>query len=80
MSACRGRPVAGGGPVGDALGEGDALGDDDGEDGDGSLGEPAHGIPLRVHEVGLPGPVPRKPNDTDAPGATVPFHERFVNV
>jgi hypothetical protein len=41
---------------------------------------PPQGWPLRVQPSGEPEPLPRNPKDVDAPGASVPFQERLVNV
>jgi hypothetical protein len=41
---------------------------------------PPQGWPLSVQLNGAPDPLPRKPKEVLAPGASVPFHERLVNV
>jgi hypothetical protein len=41
---------------------------------------PAHDAPSSVHPVGDPEPEAVKPNDTERPGATVPFQDSFRNV
>src|SRR4051794_31096212 len=41
--------------------------------GDGTL-PPAQAAALSLQPDGVPGPPPRKPNETEAPGAMVPFH------
>jgi hypothetical protein len=41
---------------------------------------PPHGAPLSVQLPGVPDPAPMKPNDAEAPGASVPFHDLLRNV
>ncbi|OLB67222.1 MAG: hypothetical protein AUI10_00585 [Actinobacteria bacterium 13_2_20CM_2_72_6] len=64
-------PGAAGTP-GARLADADALGD--------GPPPPPHDASLSVQFDGLPGPEPRKPKLTEAPGATVPFQDRFRNV
>ncbi len=41
---------------------------------------PVQAAPLSRQFAGTPEPLPRKPKETEAPGAMVPFQERLVNV
>ncbi len=41
---------------------------------------PSQGTPLSLQPVGAPSPVPLKPKVVEAPGARVPFQERFLAV
>ncbi|RDL08595.1 hypothetical protein DER30_1963 [Streptomyces sp. HB202] len=41
---------------------------------------PSQEAPFSLHPLGEPEPVPLKPKLTLAPGATVPFQERFLAV
>src|SRR5213079_3035207 len=41
---------------------------------------PSQDAPLSLQPEGAPEPLPLKPKETEAPGASVPFQERFLAV